>query len=94
MAIICTYNFKGIPIQNAFVRVVSVSGDKNYGKLTPQMQGEPLWYGRIAVYAPDKETVLINLGYTLPLTDFDINVFSLFYNYIKTLPEFSDVVDV
>lgn len=93
MAIICTYNFKGILIQNAYVRVSSVTGDKNYGKLTPQMTGVPLWYAQVTVYAPDKKTVIDNLGYSLPLVDFDINAFSLFYDYLKTLPEFANAVD-
>ena len=93
MAIICTYNFKGIPIQNAYVRVASVTGDKNYGKLNPQMQGVPLWYAQVVVYAPDRESVIATLGYSLPLVDFDINAFSLFYDYLKTLPEFANAVD-
>lgn len=93
MALQCNYTFKGIQVPNAYVRLDRVSGSKREGSMVPQMPGQALWMANVVVFAEDKITQITYDVFTLPLEDFNVNIFDLFYTHLKTLPEFAGAVD-
>lgn len=93
MALQCNYNFKGIQVPNAYVRIDRVSGCKREGSITPQMPGQALWLANVEIFTQDKTTPITYGVFTLPLEEFNINIFEHFYAHLKTLPEFAGAVD-
>lgn len=83
MAITCTYKTsEGFEIKNCYVKVESYTGDKTRTVIEVQFrtfQHGNVIYGRQFVFTPDLESTK--------------NILAQAYDYLKSLPEFTEVVD-
>jgi hypothetical protein len=81
MAIKNNVIYKGIPINNAYIRIWRYEGDKE------KMHFEA------GVHASKDAEMITSQGYRISLNLDGANPIKQAYEYLKSLPEFSDAVD-
>ena len=81
MAIKSKVIFKGIPINDAYIKVWRYEGDKE----------KTLF--EAGIYADKDSEMITSQGHQLSLNLDGANTIKQAYEYLKSLPEFSDAVD-
>lgn len=81
MALSMSVEFKGIRIEDAYVRVASFSGNKSYVDVC------------VAISAGRSNPPVESRNYVIPLDLDGPNVVSQSYLHLKTLPEFAGATD-
>ena len=93
MALSVDYQYRGVTIQSAYVRVDSFIGGKRQGRVTPEMAGEPRIVGEIGVYASALESIpVVELTVAVDLV-VEETPYETLYAHLKTLPEFAGAID-
>jgi hypothetical protein len=81
MAITNNVVYKGIPINNAYIRIWRYEGSKENTHF------------EAGIHADKDSEMITSKGYQFPLNLDGANTIKQAYEYLKTLPEFSDAVD-
>jgi hypothetical protein len=79
----------GLVLENAFVKVLTINGSKNYMGITVQV------YLTREKYEEGKEAVSGGIyAFNCSCEESEGNHFAQAYRYLKTLPQYKDAVDV
>lgn len=82
MALSKTIEYKGVLVQNAYIKVARFSGNKSVLNFA------------VSVYArKDADDFVAESGYSCDYSLDGDNAIKQAYDYLKTLPEFADAVD-
>lgn len=93
MAISVDYQYRGIIIPSAYVRVDHFSGGKREGKITPDMEGTPLICADVGIYTDSEQQVPFTVASVSVPLQIEETPFYTIYSYLKTLPEFECAID-
>jgi hypothetical protein len=93
MALSTNYTWRGVTINDAYIRVDHILGGKREGRITPEMPGEQIWSATVGIYADSAQDVPITtLSVIVPMVIED-TPFDTIYTHLKTLPEFTGATD-
>lgn len=81
MAIKSNVDFKGVPINNAYIKICRYQGDK-----------DKLFFD-VGIHTKSGEKMIASHGYQCALNLDGANPVKQAYEHLKTLPEFSNAVD-
>ena len=81
MAIKSNVTYKGVPIKDAYIKVWRYEGDKDKTRF------------EAGVYASEGAEMITSQGHQFALNLDGANTIKQAYEYLKTLPEFSNAVD-
>lgn len=93
MALSVNYQYRGITIPSAYVRVDHFYGGKREGIITPDMEGTPLICADVGIYTDSEQQVPFTVASVSVPLEIEETPFCTIYAHLKTLPEFSDAID-
>lgn len=93
MALSVDYQYRGITITSAYVRVDSFIGGKRQGRVTPEMAGEPLLCADVGIYTDSEQQIPITVAIVSTPLNIEETPFETMYAHLKTMPEFSGAID-
>ncbi len=93
MAIQCNFNWRGILIKDAYIRVDIVTGGKRWGQIVPEMPFQSIWQGQVGIYSNSDERVpLLTMDISCPWNG-EESPYPTLYDTLKAMPEFAGAVD-
>lgn len=93
MAISCDFQWRGVVIKNAYIRVDKIYGSKRVELPIPDAPNDPKWFASAGVYADPNQTVpVLIVDVSIPFVT-DESPYPRLYATLKAMPEFSGAVD-